>query len=125
MGQQGARLTGGACLTAIGCACGSGLDRAINCGPEGCCGYPCSGYYVTCQEVVDSVVTLLREPPARPATLWLAGQFIDAGTLSPLGAEEAGELAAGALRGPVSLRSEGVASPLAPVGGRRPGAVTV
>jgi hypothetical protein len=42
---------------------------------------PCSGYYVDGTKLAEQVISLLREPPAsRPATLWMAGEFIDRGT---------------------------------------------
>jgi regulatory GntR family protein len=54
-------------LAAVGCVC----DKP-----------PCSGYFVPCKQLVDSVVQLLRDPPARPAAVWLAGDFADLKTLS-------------------------------------------
>jgi hypothetical protein len=43
---------------------------------------PCSGYYVEGAKVVEQVVSLLEDPPAgRPATLWMAGVFVDRGTM--------------------------------------------
>ena len=44
---------------------------------------PCSGYFVPVGQLTATVVRLLREAPARPATLWLAGEFTDRGTLAP------------------------------------------
>jgi hypothetical protein len=44
---------------------------------------PCSGYYVECQQVVQAVAGLLMEPPARPTTIWLNGQWVDCGTMQP------------------------------------------
>jgi hypothetical protein len=62
----------GLSLAAIGCMCG---------GPSAC---PCSGYYVDCEPLAQAVIGILRDsPPARPTTLWLAGEFIDRGTLAP------------------------------------------
>jgi len=61
----------GISLAAVGCMCG---------GPEQC---PCSGYYVDCVPLADAVIGLLRDPPPRPTTLWLAGEFVDRGTLAP------------------------------------------
>ena len=62
----------GLSLAAVGCLCG---------GPEQC---PCSGYYVDCVPLAEAVVGILRDgPPARPTTLWLAGEFVDRGTLAP------------------------------------------
>jgi hypothetical protein len=62
----------GLSLAAVGCMCG---------GPDAC---PCSGYYVDCAPLAEAVVGMLRDnPPARPTTLWLAGEFIDRATLAP------------------------------------------
>jgi hypothetical protein len=44
---------------------------------------PCSGYYVDAAQVADAVAELLRDPPARPATIWLTGRWVDRGTLHP------------------------------------------
>ena len=44
---------------------------------------PCSGYYVDGAKIAEQVISLLREPPAgRPATLWMAGDLVDRGTLT-------------------------------------------
>ena len=44
---------------------------------------PCSGYFVDGAKIAEQVVSLLREPPAgRPATLWMAGELADRGTLT-------------------------------------------
>ena len=43
---------------------------------------PCSGYYVDGGKIAEQVISLLRDPPAgRPATLWMAGEFADRGTV--------------------------------------------
>ena len=45
---------------------------------------PCSGYYVDGGKVAEQVISLLRDPPAgRPATLWMAGELADRGTMGP------------------------------------------
>jgi hypothetical protein len=44
---------------------------------------PCSGYYVQAQQIVQAVTGLLMEPPARPTTIWLNGQWVDCGTMQP------------------------------------------
>ena len=65
----------GLSLAAVGWLCGD---------PELC---PCSGYYVDCVPLAEAVVGMLRDnPPARPTTLWLAGEFVDRGTLAPAAA---------------------------------------
>jgi hypothetical protein len=46
---------------------------------------PCSGYYVEAVKVADSVVNFLTDPPLRPVTLWLAGTWLDRGTMVPIG----------------------------------------
>ena len=59
-------------LAAVGSLCG-GRDLC-----------PCSGYYVDCAPLAQAVIGMLRDnPPTRPTTLWLAGEFIDRGTLAP------------------------------------------
>jgi hypothetical protein len=42
---------------------------------------PCSGYYATTGQTVETVLSLLRDKPARPVTLWLPPRFVDAGTM--------------------------------------------
>jgi hypothetical protein len=63
---------------------GAGVPAAVSLAAVGCvCDQPpCSGYFVPCKQLVDSVVQLLRDPPARPAAVWLAGEFADLKTLS-------------------------------------------
>ena len=59
-------------LSAVGCLCAG----------EAAC--PCSGYFVGCETMAEAVVRLLRDgSPPRPTTLWLAGDFLDRGTLGP------------------------------------------
>lgn len=71
--RHGVQVPGGVSLAAVGCMCG---------GHDAC---PCSGYYVDCVPLARAVVGILRDnPPARPTTLWLAGEFIDRGTLAPV-----------------------------------------
>ena len=68
----GVDVPGRLSLTSVGCLCG---------GQIAC---PCSGYFVDCEPLADAVVKLLRDgPPPRPATLWLAGEFLDRGTVGP------------------------------------------
>lgn len=44
---------------------------------------PCSGYFVDGAKIAEQVISLLRDPPAgRPATLWLAGELADRGTVA-------------------------------------------
>jgi DNA-binding transcriptional regulator YhcF (GntR family) len=50
--------------------------------------YPCSGYFVHANTKAEQVLGLLREKNAhRPVTIWLAGQFIEGGTMAARGAE--------------------------------------
>ena len=49
-----------------------------------CTPIPCSGYFVECGEVAQSVLGLLRDVPMRPVTLWLPGSWVDRGTMSPV-----------------------------------------
>ncbi len=110
--QRGAQVPGDVCLGAVGCACdAAGRD------PVGC-GFPCSGYFVSCQQVVDAIVGLFTDTPSRPTTLWLAGQFVDVGTIQGPGNDSA-------LRGPVVHPAENVASPLVPMGSLALGTVPV
>ncbi len=55
-------------LAAVGCVCGEA---------------PCSGYFVDGAQVAEAAVELLRNTPARPSTLWLAGKYFDRGTVAP------------------------------------------
>jgi hypothetical protein len=71
--RLGADVPGGVSLAAVGCRCGD-----ADC--DSCGGCPCSGYYVDCAQIADAVAQLLADAPARPATLWLAGQYVDRGT---------------------------------------------
>lgn len=56
-------------VAAVGCTC------ALN----------CSGYFVECRQIADAVVSLLRENPPRPASLWLPGSWLDRGSFAPTG----------------------------------------
>jgi DNA-binding LacI/PurR family transcriptional regulator len=67
LAARGTSVPAAVSLAAVGCVC----DQP-----------PCSGYFVPCKQLVDSVVQLLRDPPARPAAVWLAGEFADLKTLS-------------------------------------------
>jgi DNA-binding LacI/PurR family transcriptional regulator len=58
-------------LVAVGCACGAAQ---------------CSGYFVACEEIAKSVVDLLSNSHPRPVSLWLPGQWVERGTLAPIGA---------------------------------------
>ena len=61
-------------LASMGCLCG---------GEPAC---PCSGYFVDCSAIAGALAKLLRDgPPPRPTTLWLAGDYVDRGTLGPTG----------------------------------------
>ena len=77
-GSAGTAAAGEVSVAAVGCACGE-LK------PHGAA-TPCTGYFVDCRQVAESVVQLLRSPPARPAAVWLVGTFIDRGTVAPAGA---------------------------------------
>jgi hypothetical protein len=73
---------GSVSLAAVGAACDGSGDTT---GPRD--DIPCSGYFVPCARVAEAVITLLRDAAAatRPATLWLAGEFVDRGTIHPAG----------------------------------------
>ena len=52
----------------------------------GCAGepVPCSGYFASPRNIAESVTLLFRDTQsARPAALWLAGQWRDAGSIGP------------------------------------------
>ena len=75
--RLGVKIPGTLSLTAVGC---------LGAGEDAC---PCSGYFVGCEPMAEAVVRLLRDgPPARPTTLWLAGEFLDRGTLGPAAATD-------------------------------------
>ena len=86
----GISVPGQVSLAAVGCVAG----------PP-----PCSGYFASPRQIAESVAGLLRDgQPTRPAALWLAGQWQDAGTLGtgeivPL------DIDLSHLRGPDRLRS--------------------
>jgi len=110
--QHGTQVPGDVCLAAVGCACDfADCDSVV-------CGYPCSGYFVSCQQVADAILGLFTDTPSRPTTLWLAGQFVDTGTIQ-------GGVSDSGLHGPVVHRAENVASPLVPMGSVRLGTVPV
>jgi DNA-binding transcriptional regulator YhcF (GntR family) len=49
------------------------------------CDPPCSGYFVPAEEKAAAIKQLLGETQnARPTTIWLAAQFVDRNTISPL-----------------------------------------
>lgn len=71
LARLGLEVPGSISLASVGCLCGG----------EATC--PCSGYFVDCVPLAEAVAGLLRDsPPTRPTTLWLAGQFVDRGTLA-------------------------------------------
>jgi len=67
--RRAIEVPGRVSLAAVGCACAQTA---------------CSGYFVDCSKITENVVSLLRETPARPAALWLAGAWVDKGTMAPL-----------------------------------------
>lgn len=45
--------------------------------------YPCSGYFVHSSQKAQTIVQLIRESgQKRPTTIWLTGQFMDAGSIA-------------------------------------------
>ena len=74
LGRLGANVPGHLSLVSLGWLSGGMLDC------------PCSGYFVDCGPLADAVVNLLRDAPPRPTTLWLAGEFVDRGTMAPAAA---------------------------------------
>ena len=81
--RRGINVPGDVSVVAVGGDC----DRAA---------VPCSGYFVDADQIVQMAVGLLREPQSRPATLWLAGEYADAGTVGSLSSP--GEGAVGGLQ---------------------------
>jgi hypothetical protein len=72
-------------VAAVGYSCGPNCSRSEV--------SPCTGYFVDCRQVAESVLQLLRNPPLRPAAVWLVGAFVDRDTLGPAGmAAEGGPL---------------------------------
>jgi len=69
--RHGVEVPGQLSIAAVGCLCG---------GRVAC---PCSGYFVDCEPLAEAVVRLLADGPARPTSLWLAGEFVDRGTIGP------------------------------------------
>ena len=64
---------------------GVDVPRQVSIVAVGCaCPVECSGYFVECRRIADSVVSFLRETPSRPVALWLPGHWIDRETLAPL-----------------------------------------
>ena len=54
---------------------------AIGCMPQP---LVCSGQYVPHEMMADAIMQLLRDAsPHRPISLWLSGDFVDAGTIAP------------------------------------------
>jgi len=45
---------------------------------------PVSGYFVHPAEKVNAVTQLLQHPGTRPSVIWLAGRFVDHGTIAPI-----------------------------------------
>lgn len=82
--RRGIRVPGDVSVAAVGYDC----DHADA---------PCSGYFVDAEQIVQTAVGLLREPPSRPATLWLAGDFADAGTVGASSSSSPSEGSAGGL----------------------------
>lgn len=71
LATAGIDVPSGVSLVAVGCACPSA---------------GCSGYLVDCHHIAETIVSLLRDSPVRPVTLWLAGAWTDRATLAPTGA---------------------------------------
>jgi hypothetical protein len=84
LARHGIAVPGQASLAAVGCMC-----------PD----LNCSGYFVQCKAIADAVVTLLQNDHPRPVSLWLAGAWIDRGTVAAttgrFGQEPAAPLLAG------------------------------
>lgn len=63
---------------------GVDIPRRVSLAAVGCIGDqpPCSGWYVTAAEKAEQIVLAVRDLKGRrPVTLWLAGRFVDAGTI--------------------------------------------
>ena len=70
LAEKGIQVPQQVSLVAVGCAC-----------PD----TGCSGYFVECELLAKAVIELLANPPSRPVALWLPGQWIERGTLAPIG----------------------------------------
>lgn len=70
LSANGIQIPQQASLVAVGCACGAAQ---------------CSGYFVACEEIAKSVIDLLSNPHPRPVSFWLPGQWVERGTLAPVG----------------------------------------
>jgi DNA-binding HxlR family transcriptional regulator len=46
--------------------------------------HPISGYFMSRAEKVSAILQLLRQQNSRPSSIWLAGQFVDRGTMAPV-----------------------------------------
>jgi DNA-binding LacI/PurR family transcriptional regulator len=70
--RLGADVPGQVSLAAVGCSTGD--ENSL----------PCSGYFVDCRQLAEAAIGLLRDAATmtRPAALWLAGDFIDRGTIA-------------------------------------------
>jgi hypothetical protein len=54
---------------------------AVGCTTSGAGEAPCTGWFVTARQVAETVGQILRDTQSRrPATIWLTGKFVDAGT---------------------------------------------
>ena len=51
---------------------------------------PVTGYFMPRLEKANAIVSLLTQPISRPTTIWLAGQFVDRGTMAPAMGSPAG-----------------------------------
>jgi hypothetical protein len=57
-------------LVAVGCTC-----------PDA----QCSGYFVDCGKIGQAAIDLLKDGNPRPVSLWIPGQWVERGTLAPIG----------------------------------------
>lgn len=66
-------------------ACGADVPSQVSLVAAGCaCGAEsCSGYFVECRKLAEAALELLRGNHPRPVVLWLAGSWVDRGTLAP------------------------------------------
>ena len=49
--------------------------------------HPVSGYFMSRADKVSTILQLVRQQNSRPSSIWLAGKFIDRGTMAPVSRE--------------------------------------
>jgi DNA-binding transcriptional regulator YhcF (GntR family) len=62
------------------------IPRRVSIAAVGCTSgeQPVSGYYMSRAEKASAILQLLRRQNVRPSSIWLAGKFVDRGTIAPI-----------------------------------------